>query len=660
MAQYDGYVRIKTDIDDAAALKKLDGLASKLNKVLSAVQAQSGKLDTLTASYSRLAEAGEQFAEGWQNGASNEFLDSLIAQLDEELKALGLTKAEIEGFNTEIVSGTAPQDTAAMTKVRDMIAAAKDKMDELRASVENTRKAFEAQSKESENLPKSADALTKFNQRIGKMAKTALVFYGFRRLFAGIRNGLMSLSGLSAIGDVFSQFNASMTKALEKNPQFQSALAQLKGALYSAFTPIMTYIVPAISALCGWIARAIVYIGAFFSALSGKSMKDNIQDAEGLAKGIGDVGGAAKDANKQLAAFDKLNNLNESTGGGGGGGGTANIAPDFDFGDEDQFAKAEEFGEKVKEVVDKIKGHIQELEANASVALGAIGITALLSGHIGLGIGALIGAGILNNNIVTDWDSLPEEMQKRVTQALAITSASAMAIGLVLLIAGTTGMKAKGLGLLLAGGIGAGTAVKLNWDSIVDKVRDVKDKLEKDWAGIVENWDYYRGKLSQGIENVKLKFQSFKTKVEGVFDRIRELFSKEWTFPSIKLPHITWSETPVSSNFAKILGITAIPKIQVEWYADGGFPDVGSMFIAGEAGPELVGSFGSHNNSVINEAQLVQAFQVATSAQTELLQQQNALLQAILEASGTVTFSPSASAGKVFSQSISMYNRAMG
>ena len=93
-------------------------------------------------------------------------------------------------------------------------------------------------------------------------------------------------------------------------------------------------------------------------------------------------------------------------------------------------------------------------------------------------------------------------------------------------------------------------------------------------------------------------------------------------------------------------------------FASGGFPDTGSMFIAGEAGPELVGSFGSHNNSVINEAQLVQAFRQASSEQVALLQQQNSLLAALLDKE--LTFKPSSAAGKAFSQSIGMYNRAMG
>ena len=66
----------------------------------------------------------------------------------------------------------------------------------------------------------------------------------------------------------------------------------------------------------------------------------------------------------------------------------------------------------------------------------------------------------------------------------------------------------------------------------------------------------------------------------------------------IKLPHvgINWVDT----GFAGI----KYPKFSVEYYAKGGFPDVGQMFVAREAGPELVGSIGNRS-AVVNNDQIV-------------------------------------------------------
>ena len=68
----------------------------------------------------------------------------------------------------------------------------------------------------------------------------------------------------------------------------------------------------------------------------------------------------------------------------------------------------------------------------------------------------------------------------------------------------------------------------------------------------------------------------------------------------IKLPHvgIDWVDT----GFAGI----KYPKFSVSYYASGGFPTEGQMFIAREAGPELVGSIGNRS-AVVNNDQIVSA-----------------------------------------------------
>lgn len=52
--------------------------------------------------------------------------------------------------------------------------------------------------------------------------------------------------------------------------------------------------------------------------------------------------------------------------------------------------------------------------------------------------------------------------------------------------------------------------------------------------------------------------------------------------------------------------ITKVKELKIERFADGGFPQVGSMFIAREAGPEMVGSING-NVAVANNDQIVQA-----------------------------------------------------
>lgn len=98
-------------------------------------------------------------------------------------------------------------------------------------------------------------------------------------------------------------------------------------------------------------------------------------------------------------------------------------------------------------------------------------------------------------------------------------------------------------------------------------------------------------------------------------------------------------------------------------FADGGFPEMGQLFIAREAGPELVGQMGSRT-AVANNAQIVQGISAGVSQandeQNILLREQNRLLQGILAKESRVEIVPSAALGRVNKKSEQMYVKAGG
>ena len=71
----------------------------------------------------------------------------------------------------------------------------------------------------------------------------------------------------------------------------------------------------------------------------------------------------------------------------------------------------------------------------------------------------------------------------------------------------------------------------------------------------------------------------------------------------------------------------------VRGFASGGFPQMGELFVANEAGPEFVGSIGSRT-AVANNDQIVQGIAAGVAAammsQNALLSEQNQLLLEIL------------------------------
>lgn len=97
--------------------------------------------------------------------------------------------------------------------------------------------------------------------------------------------------------------------------------------------------------------------------------------------------------------------------------------------------------------------------------------------------------------------------------------------------------------------------------------------------------------------------------------------------------------------------------------AEGGIFGMGEMFIAREAGPELVGRIGN-KTGVANNDQIIQGIAGGVAAgqeqQTSLLRQQNAILMQLLNKKFTAEVRPTTALGRVNDQSERMYERISG
>jgi len=111
-------------------------------------------------------------------------------------------------------------------------------------------------------------------------------------------------------------------------------------------------------------------------------------------------------------------------------------------------------------------------------------------------------------------------------------------------------------------------------------------------------------------------------------------------------------------------------------FADGGFPTMGQLFVAREAGPELVGTIGGRN-AVANNGQIIAGIQAGvtsamnnvlrangstsdkdTAEQNRLLREQNRLLQRI--ADKELSISPSVALGRAVKRSQKMVEQVTG
>lgn len=121
-------------------------------------------------------------------------------------------------------------------------------------------------------------------------------------------------------------------------------------------------------------------------------------------------------------------------------------------------------------------------------------------------------------------------------------------------------------------GIKTAVSTPINW---------IKTTVSKVWNGIKSTtttvWNGIKSAITKPIEAAK------KT-ISGIIDGIKKLFSGL----KLKIPKISMPPLPhfkLSGSFS--LKPPSVPKLSVDWYANGGYFDKASVIGIGEAGPEM-------------------------------------------------------------------------
>ena len=128
----------------------------------------------------------------------------------------------------------------------------------------------------------------------------------------------------------------------------------------------------------------------------------------------------------------------------------------------------------------------------------------------------------------------------------------------------------------------------------------------------IANW--VNSRIIQPVINT---FRNLFNTVTNIFSNIKNAISNALSNLNIriKLPHFTWTSQPASGWVASILRAlslpTSLPKLNISWYASGGFPKTGELFAANEAGPEMIGKIGN-KTTVANNDQITTAIAKAT------------------------------------------------
>ena len=125
-----------------------------------------------------------------------------------------------------------------------------------------------------------------------------------------------------------------------------------------------------------------------------------------------------------------------------------------------------------------------------------------------------------------------------------------------------------------------------------------KDIISGMRSGLSNNWS----SLSSLLSNIPNKVSSAIPNLYNVGKNVIQNFANGFASVHIPMPHIGWDW---SGGNIKIGNWSfSLPRFNLNWYANGGFPDMGEMFVARESGPELVGKMGNRS-AVANNNQII-------------------------------------------------------
>lgn len=228
---------------------------------------------------------------------------------------------------------------------------------------------------------------------------------------------------------------------------------------------------------------------------------------------------------------------------------------------------------------------------------------------------------------ITEWINKFQELSPQTQKIITIIGLIVAAIGPVLMIIGTLissiGAIAGAIGMVtlpmlgivavIAAVVAAGIYLYKNWDVIKAKAIAFKD-------AVVQAFNDFKTKVTTTFNNIKsaivTPIQTAINTVKGIIDKIKGWFPIKIgkIFSDLKLPHFK-----LSGEFS--LKNKTVPKLSVDWYAQGGIFDSPTIAGIGEAGAEAVVPLDRFWDEIRN-----------SNARTdELLARQNAILIAVLE-----------------------------
>ena len=508
---------------------------------------------------------------------------------------------------------------------------------------------------------KATGGLSKLVRAFGRIILYRAIRTIIKDIGAAIKEGIVNLEDYSReVGTAF----APAVDDLRRH------VLLLKNAFATALRPVIEALIPVIIRLVDWLSKAADFVAQVFSILFGK-VDENGRYTRAILTDLQQSNKEAKKLLRTLLGFDEINRLDGETGSG------SSTGTGLMFEQADVSPEAVAWAEKLAHWIGIIKNALGQIDWDVVLKVLAalkvaqiIGkivewlkpIAALLGGSGGIlaVVLAIIAAFALWGDKIKEFidkkaipktdewfekirrttksggifDNLLTALNNIVDAVLTLFGSAAKAVynfvhgdfeGAIREIRdGIVNAKdylARALGIVLA------TLAKIILDWLNEKVLgplEEKINLGIEWINRTTRQDLDPVKLTvdtSGLDKTiatlkKTKLPDIKenVKIRGEYSQSPFKFNLDTTEANRKLGSISTLIGTIGRGLANIVNLIPIGSHGAgTGFASGGYPAVGSVFVAGEAGPEWVGDIGGRTG-VMNTDQMAAAMYNAMTA----------------------------------------------
>ena len=576
---------------------------------------------------------------------------SAITELAKAMKGLGgaskamkaMASAQPANPLNDTSMGTAPipnTSESALEEIREKAEEANEEVTELKKNIQNSDK-----------------PLSKLLARLKRFAE----FRMLRAIWSGMIN---------AVKEGFSNLEAwdrrvGKTGFAESMDRARESLLVLKNSLAVVGAPFLEGLISVLQQVASWAMAGANAISRLMAILGGQSSYRAVKWADYTANAVKGTTGAVKDMGKefkkQLMGFDEINNITEQKGSSGGGGyGNSGYFNYDEMFEERTVGNISEFEKKLKAIVEwfkKIGNELQPIFSKLKLIGDAFSTVWETTKRVASAVATWAG-----EIAKPAWSAFKNVLNSIVGFTVAFATAvgdAFSAVGDLLIAVGN---------LLDAFGVWKDIGYKIN--IILNAFSGVVDQVSKQVMGLALVFEmlslqaqyvatYFanlKALINHEIDfktftaNVQKAKQELETNMGNAVDNLKKkmdtVFSKTYTFKVNISENVTRYLTEIQASQADTVHTRTYG---FNFKAGGGYVNAGEVFIAREAGPEMVGTIGGHT-AVANNDQIVSAVsQGVASAVSAVLGGRNNNVTVTLEGDAKGLFKVVQKEGRAYS-----------